>query len=407
MSNTKVIRETFEKGEGILRLIPVFVPRRFSKPGHRLKLHPDDYYALGMKRGAIKERWFSSVIPAMNGELAPPDEGMSYVAVSDDINDKVLFKDFVDELGADIIGEELKQKYGTWPMYSKFFDYEEPLFHHLHLDFEAAARVGRLGKPEAYYYPPQLNNYPGTFPHTYFGFDPDVTKEEVRKRLLDYEKRDIRITELSRAYRIELGTGWYTPPGVLHAPGSYLTYEPQWNSDVNSVYENVTAGEVYPYEFLVENCPEDKKRDVDYILSLLDWEKNVDPNYKKHYFRPPITCKHSDEKHTEKWIVYANDYIGAKELTVMPGQKVVVKDEAAYGCIIIQGHGKFGVYDAEAAIMLRFGQMSGDEYFVSEQAARNGVTIVNESKWEPLVMLKHFANNHPDMPRTVPDFNGR
>ncbi len=401
MSKQAAIRESFEKGGGVLRLIPVFVPRRFSKAGRRLRLHPDDYFALGTQRGAIKERWFSSVIPAMNGELAPPDEGMSYVAVSNDLQDKISLKDFVDELGAEIIGEELKKKYGTWPMYSKFFDYGEPLFHHLHLDFESAARVGRLGKPEAYYYPPQLNNHGGSFPHTYFGFDPDVTREQVRERLLDYEKRDIRITELSRAYRIELGTGWYTPPGVVHAPGSYLTYEPQWNSDVNSVYENITADEVYPYEFLTENCPDDKKRDVDYVLSLMDWEKNVDPNYKKHYYRPPITCSHSDENHIEKWVAYANDYIGAKELTVMPGKSAVVKDDAAYGCILVQGHGKFGNYDAEAAIMLRFGQMSADEYFVSEQAAKRGVTIVNESKWEPLVMLKHFGPNHPDMPRTV------
>lgn len=401
MNKTKGINETFEKGEGVLRLIPVFVPRRFSKAGRRLRLHPDDYYALGTKRGSIKERWFSSVIPAMNGELAPPDEGMSYVAVTDDIKDKVLFKDFVDELGADIIGKELKDKYGTWPMYSKFFDYEEPLFHHLHLDFISAARVGRLGKPEAYYYPPQMNNYAGSFPHTYFGFDPDMTKEDVRERLIDYEKRDIRITELSRAYRIELGTGWYTPPGVVHAPGSYLTYEPQWNSDVNSVYENITAGEVYQYDFLVENCPKDKKYDIDYVISLMDWEKNIDPNYRKHYFRPPVVCSHSDERHIEKWISYANDYIGAKELTVMPGQTVTVKDGAAFGCILLQGHGRLGVYAVEAATMLRFGQMSGDEYFVSEQAAKKGVTIVNESTWEPLVMLKHFGPNHPDMPKSV------
>lgn len=401
MSNEKFIRETFEKGEGILRLIPVFVPRRFSKAGRRLRLHPDDYYALGIKRGSIKERWFSSVIPAMNGELAPLDEGMSYVAATDDIGDKFLFKDAVDELGAKIIGSKLKEKYGTWPMYSKFFDYKEPLFHHLHLDFVSAARIGLLGKPEAYYFPHQLNNYPGTFPHTYFGFDSSVTKDEVRKRLLEYENKDIRITELSRAYRIELGTGWYTPPGVIHAPGSYLTYEPQWNSDVNSVYENITSDEVYPYEFLVENCPPDKKMDIDYVLSLLDWEKNIDTNYRKTYFRPPIVCKHSDEKHIEKWISYANDYIGAKELSIMPGQSVNVKDGAAYGCIIIQGHGKFGVYDAEAAIMLRFGQMSADEYFVSEKAAKDGITISNNSKWEPLVILKHFGPNHPKMPKKV------
>ena len=64
-----IIQETFEKGKGILRLIPNFVPRRFSKAGLRLRLHPHDYYALGTARGSIKERWFSSVIPAMKSKL--------------------------------------------------------------------------------------------------------------------------------------------------------------------------------------------------------------------------------------------------------------------------------------------------------------------------------------------------
>ena len=90
-----------------------------------------------------------------------------------------------------------------------------------------------------------MNNHPGTFPHTYFGFSPEVTYEEVSERLRRFEKDDTKITELSRAFRIELGTGWYTPPGVIHAPGSYLTYEPQWNSDANAVFENVTEGEVF------------------------------------------------------------------------------------------------------------------------------------------------------------------
>lgn len=398
MTDLAKIRETYERGKGIFRLAPVFVPRRFAQAGKRLRLHPDDYYAYGAARGSIKERWFSSVIPAMNGPLAKPDEGMSYVAVNDDASDKFLFRDAVEALGPLIIGEALHAKYGTWPMYSKFFDYETPLFHHLHLDEASAQLVGRMGKPEAYYFPPQLNNHPGVFPATYFGYDPDVTIEQVRERLLLFEAGDNRITELSRAYRLELGTGWYTPPGVVHAPGSYLTYEPQWNSDVNSVHENVVWGEVYPYEFLTENCPEPKKRDIDYILGLMDWEKNVDPHYKKNYFRPPIVCAHSDERHTEKWITYGNEYFGAKELTVQPGQTVVVTDPAAYGAILVQGHGTFGVHDAEAAVMLRFGQMSGDEFFVGEDAAREGVTIVNRSRWEPMVFLKHFGPNHPEMP---------
>lgn len=397
--NKALIHETFEQGQGVFRLMPIFVPRLFGQAGRRLRLHPDDYYALGMKRGSMKERWFSSVIAANNGPLAPKDEGMSYVSV--DVRDprrKFLLRDAVRELGADLIGRELHTKFGTWPMYSKFFDYEGPLFHHLHLSDAAARRVGRIGKPEAYFFPAQLNNHLGSFPHTYFGFSPETTRAQVRERLQQYETTDNRITELSRAHRIELGTGWYTPPGVVHAPGSVLTYEPQWNSDVNSVYENVAAGEIYPYDFLVENCPANKKRDLDYVMSLMDWEKNIDPLYKQHYGRRPITIR-ADAQATDKWIVYANTYVAAKELTVHPGQTVTIKDPVAYGCIIIQGHGTFGTYAAEAAVMLRFGQTSADEYFVSEAAARRGVKIVNASPCEPLVLLKHFGPNHPQAPK--------
>lgn len=392
MRKSEQIHSTFEAGQGILRLLPVFVPRRFGSSGHRLKLHPDDYYALGTQRGSIKERWFSSVIAAMNGPLAAPDEGMSYVNIGRGVEGKILLKDFVEELGSELIGETLYKKHGTWPMYSKFFDFEGPLFHHLHLGFEDAQRVGKLGKPEAYYFPKQLNNYPGKFPVTYFGFDPDCTPEEVKERLRKYLTGDIRITELSRAYRIELGTGWYTAPGVIHAPGSYLTYEPQWNSDVNSVYENICDNEIYDISFLNENCPEDKMDDIDYIFSLLDWDKNIDPHYKKSNFRPPVMCRET-EQYEEKWIAYGNEYIAAKELTVFPGQSVTVSDNFAYGCILVQGHGRMGVHRCETATMLRFGQASADEFFVSEQAAKRGVAIKNESDCEPMVILKHFPAN--------------
>src|SRR6266850_1046805 len=72
------VKAAIEAGEGILRLAPCWVPRSFLMPGKRLKLHPDDYYALGAHRGGIDERWFSSTTAAAN-EGAPPDEGLSYV----------------------------------------------------------------------------------------------------------------------------------------------------------------------------------------------------------------------------------------------------------------------------------------------------------------------------------------
>lgn len=65
------IKRTLAAGEGILQLIPVFVQRRFGNAGHRLKLHPDDYFALGTRRGSIKERWFI-IIKIGTGWYTPP-----------------------------------------------------------------------------------------------------------------------------------------------------------------------------------------------------------------------------------------------------------------------------------------------------------------------------------------------
>ena len=385
VEDPEIIRSVLEQGGGILRMFPAFVPRSFAKPGFRLKLHPDDYFAFGMARGAVTERWFASTFAAQNGELATADEGLSYVSVDYDSDRKFLFRTAVKVLGEDLIGKELMEKYAGWPMYAKYFDNSTPLFHHLHPTFEGASKVGKTGKPECYYFPKQLNNYI------------DVDSEELKGKLRHFEDYDTRITELSRAYKIKLGTGWYTPMGVVHAPASLLTYEPQWNSDLSVVLENCVAGEVNSPDMLYKGCPEGEKN-VDEVFALLDWEKNVDPSYKKHYFRPPVT-EAETEQYTQNWIAYANPYVAAKELTVNPGQTVTVTDGAAYGCIVVQGHGRFGVYDAEAPTLLRFGQQSSDEFFVSEKAATDGVTVTNASKVEPLVILKHFGPNVPGMPQ--------
>ncbi|MBM3709304.1 MAG: hypothetical protein FJW61_02625, partial [Actinobacteria bacterium] len=73
------IQKSLDSYNGLLHLLPAWVPRVFCIPGRRLKLHPDDLFALGTKRGGIDERWFSSTVPADNGPGTPFDEGLSYV----------------------------------------------------------------------------------------------------------------------------------------------------------------------------------------------------------------------------------------------------------------------------------------------------------------------------------------
>lgn len=380
------------EGDGILRLKPTWVPRSFCRPGKRIKLHPDDYYALGLERGGIDERWLSSTTWAENGPSTPEDEGLSYI-VSANGKEQMLLRDAVTELKGDLIGKELFDKYGKWPMFSKFFDNAGPLPHHVHHRQQHAQRVGSDGKPEMYFFPAEMNNHGGEFPFTFFGITPGTPKEEVKSCLENFEKGDNGLLNLSQAYKIELDTGWDVPPGVLHAPASLCTYEPQFASDVYAMYQSVLyGGHCVTKDLLWKNCPTEELGNVDYLMEVLDWDKNVDPDFKKNRFMAPKISS-VDDKHKEEWICYKCKEVSAKRLTVYPGQTVVIKDPCAYGVILIAGRGKFGKWTAETPTLIKYGELTSDEFFVSENRAKKGVTITNESSTENLVILKHFAEN--------------
>ena len=87
-----------DASRGVLRLTPTWVPRAFCRPGKRIKLHPDDYYALGAARGGIDERWFASTTHAENGPETPEDEGLSYIALNEDASERILLRDAVEVL---------------------------------------------------------------------------------------------------------------------------------------------------------------------------------------------------------------------------------------------------------------------------------------------------------------------
>jgi hypothetical protein len=389
-----------DQGNGVVRLAPTWVPRSFCIPGRRLKLHPDDLYALGRERGGIDERWFSSAIRADNGPLTGPDEGLSFIVGPDD--ERIPLDEAVAALGAALIGDRLWQQYGKWPAYSKFFDNLGALPFHVHHRDEHAALIGHLGKPEAYYFPPQMNNYGGRFPYTFFGLEPGTTREQLKQRLASFSHGDNRITDLSKAYRLSPGTGWDIPGGTLHAPGSLCTYEPQRASDVSAMFESLVGGDtLIPEDMLWKDVPADRRGDLDFVLELVHWEANVDPDFAAHHLMQPKPVRDpaamQDAGYIENWIVYLSSAFSAKELTVLPGCTATIHDAAAYGLIVVQGHGTLGRWPVETPALIRFGQLTNDEFFVSEAAARAGVAITNPSTCDPLVILKHFGPGNPDL----------
>jgi hypothetical protein len=394
----KVLDRALDAGDGLLRLTPTWVPRSFLHPGRRIKLHPDDLYAYGANRGGIDERWFGSTTEAAN-EGRVWHEGLSFCSFE---GSQFLLRDAISEAGVRIIGEGMFKKYSRWPVYSKFFDNMGPIPHHFHQSQKDAALVGQEGKPESYYFPPQYNNVDNNFCYTFMGLEPGTTKDDVRRCLQNWNKGDNGILDLSRAYRLKRGTGWLIPPGVLHAPGSLCTYEPQWGSDVFGMFQSIVEGRYVPWSLLVKDMPKEKHEDLDFIIGQLDWEKNVDTHFKASNYLEPIVADQG-QGYVDKWIVYGRvdgqQLFSAKELTLQPGAKYTLKDPGSSGWITVQGKGRIGKLSLQTPAMIRFGQETEDEVFISNEAAARGVVVENTGS-EPLVGLRYFG---PDVHAILPN----
>ena len=181
---------------------------------------------------------------------------------------------------------------------------------------------------------------------------------------------------------------------MLHAPGSLCTYEPQWGSDVFGMYQNLVEGREVPWSLLVKDMPEDKHQDIDFIVDQLDWEKNLDPNFKDNNYLEPIVDT-QDDAHVDKWIVYGKvdgqQLFSAKELTVHPGSKVTITDNGASSIIVVQGGGSLNGMTLDCPKLIRFHELTQDEVFVTETAAKAGLTFENTSSTEDLVLLRYFG----------------
>jgi hypothetical protein len=168
------------------------------------------------------------------------------------------------------------------------------------------------------------------------------------------------------------------------------------------MFQSLVGDQIVPQELLWKDTPKDRIGDVDYLMDVIDWDLNLDPEFASNRLMRPEPVKSMDEMkadgYVENWICYRSSEFSAKELTVLPSSSVSIKDSGAYGLIMMQGHGEMGAWKIETPTMIRYGESTNDEFFVSEAAAREGVKISNPSDCEPIVMLKHFGPGNPDLP---------
>ena len=166
------------------------------------------------------------------------------------------------------------------------------------------------------------------------------------------------------------------------------------------MFQSLVDGRVVDRSLLTKDVRPEFHDDLDYLVGMLDWDANVNPEFAKtnRVFPRPL---HSDADaaaagYRERWVCYGTPWYSAKELTVMPRRTVTIRDAAAYGLILTQGHGTIGHHHVSTPAMIRFGEMTEDELFVTADVAAAGVRIENLSESEPLVILKHFGPGNPD-----------
>src|SRR6202453_3412679 len=138
--------------------------------------------------------------------------------------------------------------------------------------------------------------------------------------------------------------------------------------------------------------PKKHHKDLDFIVDQLDWDKNVDPKFKdNHYLEPVPVADTRKAGFMDRWIVYGKvdgeQLFTAKELTVEPGAKCTIKDNGAYGLITVQGNGRMNKLKLDSPKLIRFHELTDDEVFCAESAAKAGVVFENTSEVEPLVVL--------------------
>ena len=88
---------------------------------------------------------------------------------------------------------------------------------------------------------------------------------------------------------------------------------------------------------------------------------------------------------TERWVVYLAPSSAPRSSPSAPGGTVTIRDTDAYGCVVVQGHGSLAGHGISSHTLIRYGQLTEDEWFVSESrsaAGRGGRRIpAAPSRW--------------------------
>lgn len=212
VAKAPVVRSTYDP---MIKLRPAFKDSLWG--GTKLR----DIYGMNCDYDVIAESWQMSAHPA----------GQSIVASGR--HKGLAFADYLEIVKKGVLGWKC-ESLAKFPMLIKFIDARENLSVQVHPDDDyALVHEDEYGKNEMWYV---VDADPGS--GLYVGFNRDVTREEVQRRVVDNT-----ITEVMNFYPTKAGDVYFIPAGTVHAIGAgNLICEIQQSS--NSTYRLYDYGRV-------------------------------------------------------------------------------------------------------------------------------------------------------------------
>lgn len=362
-----------EESGGIFRMEPSYVRRFYPDAG---RLNGSGRYGSSFRKRDnlyVSERWICSTSLAVN-PFPIKNEGMSCLAIG---KRRISLKKLLQSNPARMLGPRRYKKHGAeFRVLTKLVDgaVARPfLFHSSDRRVRAHPERypgQRFGKEEATFF---LEAPKGPLPYTHMGLYPWVTPKMFRRAI---EAGGDYIAELSPYLLQRYEQGCLVPGGIIHRPGTAFALEAQQPSDVYILLEDSSAGrrlsprERHPGFKTLEEALHEMPFDAQRKDGLLESLRVV----------PTPTGEANDRGASEDWIWSPgmSRHFSGKRARVK--RFYTYRADDPHAVLIWKGSGSFGSHEVQ----------SGDELFVSAEAASAGITVRAERS-RPLEMFMIYA----------------
>jgi hypothetical protein len=159
-------------------------------------------------------------------------------------------------------------------------------------------------------------------------------------------------------------------------------------------------------DFPVTIAKDGEEKVFEYILKLVNCSNSGNKdNFRQEYYRPPITV-HKEKGGRQDYVIYRcgratealnPDFYSSKHTVVNSQTSWQVEERAAFGTVVLSGHGVFEVAGKEpvvvesASMYYDRNEIGADEVFVAAGAAKK--LSIRCASYQKLSFYQHFASN--------------